>query len=60
MKDKNWSIHHEKLYNMLLKYYQTIDNIVENTFINDKKRYLTSIINNNSNWSDSTKESFFL
>ena len=27
MKDKNWTIHHEKLYNMLLKYYQTIDNI---------------------------------
>ena len=60
MKDKNWSIHHEKLYSMLLKYYQTLDdNIDENTFINDKKRYLMSIINNNNNWGDSSKEGLF-
>ena len=60
MKDKNWSINHEKLYSMLLKYYQTLDdNIDENTFINDKKRYLMSIINNNNNWGDSSKEGLF-
>ena len=59
MKDKNWTVHHEKLQNMLLKYYQKSDNIDENSFINDKKKYLMSIINNNNNWSDSTKESLF-
>ena len=61
MKDKkNWSAQHEKLYSMLLKYYQKIDeNIDENSFINDKKRYLMTIINNNNNWSDSTKEGLF-
>ena len=60
MKDKNWTIHHEKLYSMLLKYYKTLDeNIDENTFINDKKRYLMSIINNNNNWGDSSKEGLF-
>ena len=46
MKDKNQTIQHEKLYSMLLKYYQKIDdNIDENSFINDKKRYLMTIIN---------------
>ena len=60
MKDKNWTIQHEKLYSMLFKYYQKIDdNIDENSFINDKKRYLMTIINNNNNWSDSTKEGLF-
>ena len=60
MKDKNWTAQHEKLYSMLLKYYQKIDeNIDENSFINDKKRYLMTIINKNNNWGDSTKEGLF-
>ena len=37
MKDKNWTIQHKKLYSILLKYYQKIDNIDENSFINDEK-----------------------
>ena len=60
MKDKNWTAQHEKLYSMLLKYYQKIDdNIDEKSFINDKKRYLMTIINKNNNWGDSTKEGLF-
>ena len=37
MKDKNWTVYHEKLYNMLLKYYQKSDNIDENSFLMIKK-----------------------
>ena len=34
MKDKNWTIKHEKIYSILLKYYQKIDdNNDENSFI---------------------------
>ena len=49
MKDKNWTAQHEKLYSMLLKYYQKFDDkIDENSFINDNKGKSYKFIEDNS------------
>ena len=54
-----WSIQHKKLYNMLYNFIMKQNkNINESTFIIDNKDKLVEIINN-SNYSNSTKESLF-
>lgn len=60
MKNNKWSKSHEKLYSMLFNYYKTVKpQIDEFTFIEDNKRYLKTAIEQNDNWSNSSKESLF-
>ena len=62
MKTKNndWSKHHENLYSMLYNYMnKNFKNINEYSFINENKRQLLSIIEKNTNWGASSKESLF-
>ena len=62
MKAKNneWSKQHEKLHSMLYNYMnKNFKNINEYNFINENKRKLMSIIEKNTNWSPSSKESLF-
>ena len=62
MKAKNneWSKQHEKLHSMLYNYMnKNFKNINEYNFINENKRKLMSIIEKNTNWSSSSKESLF-
>ena len=58
--NKEWSKSHEKLYSMLFNYYKTIKpNIDEFTFIEDNKRHLKSVIENNEKWGSGSKESLY-
>ena len=58
--NKSWSGSHEKLYSMLYNYYKTIKpDLDEFTFIENNKRHLKSVIENNSKWGNSSKESLF-
>jgi len=62
MKAKNddWSKQHEKLHSMLYNYMnKNFKNINEYSFINENKRQLMSIIEKNTNWGASSKESLF-
>ena len=62
MKEKNndWSKQHEKLHSMLYNYMnKNFKNINEYSFINENKRQLMSIIEKNTNWGASSKESLF-
>ena len=56
-----WSINHKKRYNWLFKEYQKIkpDANIDDYIAKSNKRQLLSFINNNKEWSDSSKESFF-
>ena len=55
--NKTWSNHHEKLYNMLYNYIIKQDNTInKSSFIIDMKDKLLNIIED-SNYSNSTKES---
>ena len=55
--DKNWSEINEKNYTWLFNHMKkSNDNLDEFMFIDDNKRNIMSIIENNNNWSDSSKE----
>ena len=50
----------KKRYNWLYNYYKTIDPLAKiETYITDNKNKLNEIINNNSNWSDSSKHALY-
>lgn len=54
---KEWSKINEKNYIWLFNYMKALDNnIDEYTFIDDHKRKIMSLIENNNKWSDSSKE----
>ena len=58
---KPWSNLHVQLYNSLFNYLiknEIYNNIEIDTYIIKKKRYLMSIIENNKEWSNSTKKSY--
>lgn len=56
--DKNWSEINEKNYTWLYNYMKkTNDDLDEFTFIDDNKRNIMSVIENNIKWSDASKES---
>lgn len=55
--NKNWTEINEKNYTWLYNYMKTIqNNLDEFMFIDDNKRTIMSIIENNNNWSSSSKE----
>ena len=54
---KEWSKINEKNYIWLFNYMKALDNkIDEYTFIDDHKRKIMSLIENNNKWSDSSKK----
>ena len=56
-KKDNWNANDEKKYYWLFNYLKkTNSDIDEYSYIDDNKRKLMSIVQNNENWSDSSKE----
>lgn len=56
----DWSKADESRYSMLYSYLKTkFKDLDEFTFIDEKKRGIMSLIENNNNWADKTKESIF-
>jgi hypothetical protein len=59
MKTKPWSIQHKQRYTWLFNYIsENYNDAEEETYIDNNRRELMSIIENNENWSSSTKQGF--
>ena len=56
----DWSKADESRYSMLYSYLKTkFKDLDEFTFIDEKKRGIMSLIENNNNWADKTKEAIY-
>jgi len=57
IKLKNWSAKHQEAYKWLFNYYKTINEEADfDNYIDKDRKYLMTVIENNPNWSDSSKE----